>query len=56
MGFEAVLLVLAVYNPLFQKLLKTVPVQADVWLFAVAISLSVLIVEELVSFHVKNAS
>ncbi len=46
-GVEAVLLALAVYHPLFQSLLRTVPVEANVWIVAVAVSLSVLVVEEL---------
>lgn len=44
---EAVLLVLAVYHPFLQQLLRTVPVAPSVWGVAIVTSLSVLVVEEL---------
>jgi P-type Ca2+ transporter type 2C len=48
--FEIGLLGLAVYNPLFQSLLGTVPVDMNVWILAVAIAFSVVIVEEIRKF------
>jgi P-type Ca2+ transporter type 2C len=47
LGFEAVLLLFAVYNTIFQRFLKTVPVHADVWIKALAIAVLVVVVEEI---------
>lgn len=47
LGIEAILLLLAVYNPLMQSLLKTVPVESNVWMVALIFGFSVLIVEEI---------
>jgi P-type Ca2+ transporter type 2C len=48
--FESVLLALAIYNPILQKFLQTVPVKWDVWVYAVAMSSLVLVVEEIRKF------
>ncbi len=45
---------LAVYNPLFQKFLKTAPLTLDEWLIILAMSLPLLLIEELRKFIVRR--
>lgn len=45
---------LAVYNPLFQKFLKTTPLSLDEWLIILAMSLPLLLIEELRKFIVRR--
>ncbi len=46
---------LAVYNPLFQKFLKTVPLSMDEWIIILAMSLPLLLIEELRKFIVRRS-
>jgi Ca2+-transporting ATPase len=46
-GIVIGLQLLAVYNPFFQKLLRTVPLGAKDWLVIVAVASSIILVEEL---------
>lgn len=46
-GAVIVLQLLAVYNPFFQKVLRTVPLSGKDWLIIVAVAFSIIIVEEL---------
>lgn len=45
-GIVIILQILAVYNPFFQKVLRTVPLKASEWGIIILISLSIIIVEE----------
>ena len=46
-GIVIGLQLLAVYNPFFQKILRTVPLDGKDWLAIVGVSFSIVIVEEL---------
>jgi len=45
-GIVIVLQILAVYNPFFQKVLRTVPLGAREWLIIIAIASSIIVIEE----------
>lgn len=49
-----VLQIFAVYNPFMQKFLHTVPLAAEEWVVAIAISASVLIFEEIRKFFARR--
>jgi Ca2+-transporting ATPase len=53
-AIEGVLLFLAVYHPLFQQLLQTVPVAPNVWVVAIVSSLTVLFAEEVRKYLFKT--
>lgn len=46
-GIVIVLQVLAVYNPFFQKVLRTVPLNGNDWIAILGVALSIVLVEEL---------
>ena len=45
---------LAVYNPLMQKILRTVPLEASDWLAIIAIAASIVVVEEIRKFFYRG--
>ncbi|MEX2014158.1 MAG: HAD-IC family P-type ATPase [Parcubacteria group bacterium] len=45
---------LAVYNPLFQKFLRTVPLSLSEWLVIVSLATSIILVEEIRKFFVRR--
>lgn len=56
-GATAIVIVLqlfAVYNPVFQKLLRTAPLTLSEWLMIIAISASIIVVEEIRKFFYRR--
>jgi Ca2+-transporting ATPase len=46
--------VLAVYNPLFQKFLRTVPLSLNDWLIIIPVATSILVVEEVRKYYTRK--
>jgi hypothetical protein len=44
---------LAIYNPLFQKILDTKPLSFDDWIFAISVAFLIIIVEEARKFFAR---
>ena len=55
-GIVVGLQMLAVYNPFFQKVLRTVPLGGKDWLVIVAIAFSIIVIEELRKFVYRKFS
>jgi P-type Ca2+ transporter type 2C len=51
---EALLLVFAVYTPIMQKVLHTVPVELDVWIYSTIAALTIIAFEEIRKAYVKS--
>lgn len=47
--------ILAIYNPLFQKFLKTAPLSLEEWLIILAVALPLLLIEEIRKFIIRSS-
>ena len=52
-GVIIMLQLMAVYSPLFQKVLRTVPLDRDDWLIIIPVAFSIVVVEEIRKFFYR---